>query len=64
VGNQRVNLTQGGRFRTILSGSWPEGRGSASVVVSEHRKSSFLSVAEKRGTFYSHAAEEKRQANA
>jgi hypothetical protein len=30
-------------------------------VVSEHRKSYFLSIAEKRGTFYIHAAEKKRQ---
>jgi hypothetical protein len=32
----------------ILSGSRPEGRRSASVVVSEHRTNSFLSVAERR----------------
>jgi hypothetical protein len=37
-----------GNFRTILSGSWPEGQGLHHLV-SEHRKSSFLSVAEKRG---------------
>jgi hypothetical protein len=32
----------------ILHGSWPKGRGSAPVVVSEHEKNSFLSVAERK----------------
>jgi hypothetical protein len=45
----------------ILCGSRPEGRGSASVVVSEPRTNSFLSVVErKERKFYSHAAEKKR----
>jgi hypothetical protein len=62
VGSQRSRFGLR-RIRTILRGSWPEGRGLHQVV-SEHRKSSFLSVAEKRGTFYSHAAEKKRQGDA
>jgi hypothetical protein len=41
----------------------PEGRGSAPVVVSEHRTNSFLSVAERKEEFYSHATEKKREAN-
>jgi hypothetical protein len=64
VGNQRVNQTQGGKFGMILHGSSTEGRGSTSFVVSKPRTSSFLSVGEKRGTFYSHVTEKKRQANA
>jgi hypothetical protein len=31
-GTQRVNQTQEGRFRTILSRSWPKGRGMNHLV--------------------------------
>jgi hypothetical protein len=47
----------------ILRGSWPEGQGSTLVVVSEPRIVSFLSVAERREKFYSHAVKKKRQEN-
>jgi hypothetical protein len=45
--NRKVNLIQG-RFRTMLHGSWPKGRGLHHLV-SEPRTSSFLFVAEKTG---------------
>jgi hypothetical protein len=59
-GESKSQFDSGVGFRMILHRSWPEGWGSAPFVVSEPRKSSLLSVAEKRGTFYSHGAEEKR----
>jgi hypothetical protein len=48
----------------ILSGSQPEGRGSAPVVVSEHITYSLLSIAEtRREEFGNHASEKKRKGN-
>jgi hypothetical protein len=48
----------------ILSGSQPEGRGSAPVVVSECRIISLLSVAGERRNIFIHVVEKKRQTNA
>jgi hypothetical protein len=40
------------RFGMILRGSWPKGRGSTPIVVSEIRTSSFLSVVERIGEHF------------
>jgi hypothetical protein len=53
-----------GRKEKILCGSRPAGLGRGlSVVVSELRNISLLSVEEKQKEFYSHAAEKKKQTN-
>jgi hypothetical protein len=59
----KSQLDSRGRFRMILRGSQPKGSGVYTNCGIRAQNKSFISVAERRGELYNHAAEKKRHTN-